>query len=153
MVHITLYLSVVGSVVGSVILSFGFYTVIWGKAREGATKTVSDSEQSLLLPAHNREDETLSWRCVWLYVNHFSIYSQLIIYGPIRRWSLFILYIWEFLFFFFFLLYYLEDKQQFYFSLSYSFLDSLIDFVPISIWLHSPIFVFVFFSANDFISL
>ncbi|VVB09351.1 unnamed protein product [Arabis nemorensis] len=49
-----------GSVIGSVILSFGFYTVIWGKAREDATKRVSDSEQSLLSPAHNREDETLS---------------------------------------------------------------------------------------------
>ncbi|CAA7055309.1 unnamed protein product [Microthlaspi erraticum] len=51
-----------GSVIGSIILSFGFYTVIWGKAREVSTKTVSDdSEQSLLLPStHNREDETLS---------------------------------------------------------------------------------------------
>jgi len=40
-----------GSVIGSIILSFGFYTVIWGKAREVSTKTVSDdSEQSLLLP-------------------------------------------------------------------------------------------------------
>ncbi|CAN7136562.1 unnamed protein product [Brassica rapa subsp. narinosa] len=49
-----------GSVVGSVILSFGFYTVIWGKAREDTTKTISDSEQSLLFPTQNREDETLS---------------------------------------------------------------------------------------------
>uniref|UniRef100_A0A1J3E2J0 WAT1-related protein n=1 Tax=Noccaea caerulescens TaxID=107243 RepID=A0A1J3E2J0_NOCCA len=49
-----------GSVIGSTILSFGFYTVIWGKAREVATKKVSDSEQSLLLPTHNSEDETLS---------------------------------------------------------------------------------------------
>lgn len=49
-----------GSVVGSVILSFGFYTVIWGKAREDTTKTINDSEQSLLFPTHNREDETLS---------------------------------------------------------------------------------------------
>ncbi|XP_010468810.1 PREDICTED: WAT1-related protein At4g15540-like [Camelina sativa] len=49
-----------GSVIGSVILSFGFYTVIWGKAREDAIKRVSDSEQSLLLPTHNTDDETLS---------------------------------------------------------------------------------------------
>ncbi|KFK33141.1 hypothetical protein AALP_AA6G336300 [Arabis alpina] len=49
-----------GSVIGSVILSFGFYTVIWGKAKEDATKRVSDSEQSLLYPTHNIEDETLS---------------------------------------------------------------------------------------------
>ncbi|CAA7055311.1 unnamed protein product [Microthlaspi erraticum] len=50
-----------GSVIGAMILSFGFYTVIWGKAREVSSKTVSDSEQSLLLPStHNREDETLS---------------------------------------------------------------------------------------------
>jgi len=47
----------VGSVIGSVILSFGFYTVIWGKAREDSTKTVSDSEQSLLLPSHDREED------------------------------------------------------------------------------------------------
>ncbi|AEE83622.1 WAT1-related protein [Arabidopsis thaliana] len=46
-----------GSVIGSVILSFGFYTVIWGKAREDSTKTVSDSEQSLLLPSHDREED------------------------------------------------------------------------------------------------
>lgn len=49
-----------GSVVGSVILSFGFYTVIWGKAREDTTKTISDSEQPLLFPTQNREDQTLS---------------------------------------------------------------------------------------------
>uniref|UniRef100_M4EI35 EamA domain-containing protein n=1 Tax=Brassica campestris TaxID=3711 RepID=M4EI35_BRACM len=30
-----------GSVVGSVILSLGFYTVIWGKSREGSTRTVA----------------------------------------------------------------------------------------------------------------
>ncbi|KAL1220580.1 WAT1-related protein [Cardamine amara subsp. amara] len=49
-----------GSVIGSVILSFGFYTVIWGKAREDSTKTASDFEQSRLLPTHNIEDETYS---------------------------------------------------------------------------------------------
>uniref|UniRef100_A0A1J3HEE6 WAT1-related protein n=2 Tax=Noccaea caerulescens TaxID=107243 RepID=A0A1J3HEE6_NOCCA len=38
-----------GSVIGSVILSLGFYTVIWGKAREDSTKTVAGSEQSPLL--------------------------------------------------------------------------------------------------------
>ncbi|KAG2251780.1 hypothetical protein Bca52824_081916 [Brassica carinata] len=51
-----------GSVIGSVILSLGFYTVIWGKAREDATKTVTGSEQSPLLLTHVVEDEALSLR-------------------------------------------------------------------------------------------
>jgi len=52
-----------GSVIGSLILCFGVYAVIWGKAREEPTKTVSDSEQSRLLPTHNKEDdESLSLR-------------------------------------------------------------------------------------------
>ncbi|CAH2080014.1 unnamed protein product, partial [Thlaspi arvense] len=51
-----------GSVIGSVILSFGFYTVIWGKAREDATKTVAGSEHSPLLLTHILEDEALSLR-------------------------------------------------------------------------------------------
>ncbi|ESQ46979.1 hypothetical protein EUTSA_v10027804mg [Eutrema salsugineum] len=46
-----------GSVIGSVILSLGFYTVIWGKAREASSKTVAGSEQSPLLLTHNIEDE------------------------------------------------------------------------------------------------
>ncbi|KAF8114380.1 hypothetical protein N665_0038s0004 [Sinapis alba] len=33
-----------GSVIGSVILSLGFYTVIWGKSREDSTRTVARSE-------------------------------------------------------------------------------------------------------------
>nr|VDD12336.1 unnamed protein product [Brassica oleracea] len=41
-----------GSVIGSMILCFGFYTVIWGKAREDSTKTVADSEHSPLLLTH-----------------------------------------------------------------------------------------------------
>ncbi|WZZ04915.1 hypothetical protein YC2023_090836 [Brassica napus] len=41
-----------GSVVGSVILSLGFYTVIWGKSREDSTRTVAGSEQSPLLLTH-----------------------------------------------------------------------------------------------------
>ncbi|CAF2166722.1 unnamed protein product [Brassica napus] len=49
-----------GSVIGSVILSLGFYTVIWGKAREDASKTVTGSEQSPLLLTHVVEDEALS---------------------------------------------------------------------------------------------
>jgi len=49
-----LHLCVVDSVIGSMILSFGFYTVIWGKAREDAAKIASLSQQSLLLPKHNK---------------------------------------------------------------------------------------------------
>ncbi|XP_048633526.1 WAT1-related protein At5g40240 isoform X2 [Brassica napus] len=41
-----------GSVIGSMILCFGFYTVIWGKAREDSTKTVAGSEHSPLLLTH-----------------------------------------------------------------------------------------------------
>ncbi|VVB09352.1 unnamed protein product [Arabis nemorensis] len=48
-----------GSVIGSVILSLGFYTVIWGKARE---ETVAGSEQSPLLVTHIIEDEAFSLR-------------------------------------------------------------------------------------------
>ena len=59
---ITFHVCVVGSVIGSVILSLGFYTVIWGKAREDATKTVTGSEQSPLLLTHVVEDEALSLR-------------------------------------------------------------------------------------------
>ncbi|CAA7055307.1 unnamed protein product [Microthlaspi erraticum] len=53
-----------GSVIGSVILSLGFYTVIWGKAREDSTKTVAGSEQSPLLvtQSHTIEDEASSLR-------------------------------------------------------------------------------------------
>ncbi|KAJ0255131.1 EamA domain-containing protein [Hirschfeldia incana] len=51
-----------GSVIGSVILSLGFYTVIWGKAREDACKTVTGSEQSPLLLTHVVDDEALSLR-------------------------------------------------------------------------------------------
>ncbi|XP_018482641.2 WAT1-related protein At5g40240 isoform X1 [Raphanus sativus] len=52
-----------GSVIGSVILCFGFYTVMWGKTREDSTKTVADSENcSPLLLRHIVEDECLSLR-------------------------------------------------------------------------------------------
>ncbi|VVB09353.1 unnamed protein product [Arabis nemorensis] len=51
-----------GSVIGSVILCFGFYTVMWGKAREDATKTGAGSEHSPLLLTHIAEDEALSLR-------------------------------------------------------------------------------------------
>ncbi|VVB09354.1 unnamed protein product [Arabis nemorensis] len=51
-----------GSVIGSVILCFGFYTVIWGKAREDATKNGAGSEHSPLLLTHIVEDEALSLR-------------------------------------------------------------------------------------------
>ena len=47
------------SVIGSVILSFGFYTVIWGKARENSTKAVAGCEHSPLLLTHVVEDEHL----------------------------------------------------------------------------------------------
>lgn len=53
---------VVGSVIGSMILSLGFYTVIWGKAREDASKTVTGFEQSPLLLTHVVDDEALSLR-------------------------------------------------------------------------------------------
>jgi hypothetical protein len=46
-----------GSVIGSLILSLGFYTVIWGKAREDSIKTVAGTEQSPLLPSHTIEEE------------------------------------------------------------------------------------------------
>ncbi|CAA7055294.1 unnamed protein product [Microthlaspi erraticum] len=46
-----------GSVIGSVILSLGFYTVIWGKAREEAAKNVAGSEHSPLLLTHIVENE------------------------------------------------------------------------------------------------
>ncbi|CAA0406488.1 WAT1-related protein [Arabidopsis thaliana] len=46
-----------GSVIGSLILSLGFYTVIWGKARENSIKTVAGTEQSPLLPSHTIEEE------------------------------------------------------------------------------------------------
>ncbi|CAH8300454.1 unnamed protein product [Eruca vesicaria subsp. sativa] len=49
-----------GSVIGSVILSCGFYTVIWGKAREDSTRTVAGSEKSPLLVTHTIEDEASS---------------------------------------------------------------------------------------------
>jgi hypothetical protein len=45
-----------GSVIGSMILCIGFYTVIWGKAREDTIKTVAGSEQSPLLLTHIIED-------------------------------------------------------------------------------------------------
>ncbi|CAA7021072.1 unnamed protein product, partial [Microthlaspi erraticum] len=45
-----------GSVIGSVILCIGFYTVIWGKANEDATRSVNDSENSPLLGTHIVED-------------------------------------------------------------------------------------------------
>lgn len=48
-----------GSVIGSMILCFGFYTVIWGKARENTIKTVAGSEQSPLLLTHIIEDEAV----------------------------------------------------------------------------------------------
>ncbi|CAH2080013.1 unnamed protein product [Thlaspi arvense] len=51
----------IGSVIGSVILCFGFYTVIWGKAKEAATKSFAGSEHSPLLLTHAVEDEG-----VWL---------------------------------------------------------------------------------------
>ncbi|KAJ4901765.1 WAT1-related protein [Raphanus sativus] len=47
-----------GSVIGSVVLSLGFYTVVWGKAREDASKPVTGSEiNSPLLLAHTVEYE------------------------------------------------------------------------------------------------
>ncbi|ESQ46981.1 hypothetical protein EUTSA_v10027960mg [Eutrema salsugineum] len=49
-----------GSVIGSLILSFGFYTVIWGKAREDSNKTVAGSDQSPLLLTHMGEGEASS---------------------------------------------------------------------------------------------
>ncbi|KAF8096445.1 hypothetical protein N665_0308s0019 [Sinapis alba] len=52
-----------GSVIGSVILCFGFYTMIWGKAREDSNKTEAGSEHcSPLLLTHIVEDEGLSLR-------------------------------------------------------------------------------------------
>ncbi|CAN7059136.1 unnamed protein product [Brassica rapa subsp. trilocularis] len=52
-----------GSVIGSVILCFGFYTVIWGKSREDSTKALAGSEHcSPLLLTHVVEDEGLSLR-------------------------------------------------------------------------------------------
>ncbi|CAA7021075.1 unnamed protein product [Microthlaspi erraticum] len=53
-----------GSVIGSVILSLGFYTVIWGKAREDSTKTMAGSEHSPLLVTQSQtiEDEASSLR-------------------------------------------------------------------------------------------
>ncbi|KAF8075375.1 hypothetical protein N665_1099s0001 [Sinapis alba] len=48
-----------GSVIGSVILCIGFYTLIWGKAREDTTKNVAGSP---LLLTHIVEDEALSLR-------------------------------------------------------------------------------------------
>ncbi|KAG2308003.1 hypothetical protein Bca4012_083047 [Brassica carinata] len=50
-----------GSAIGSMILCFGFYTVIWGKAREdsNSTKTVAGSEHSPLLLTHVVGDEDL----------------------------------------------------------------------------------------------
>lgn len=48
-----------GSVIGSMILCFGFYTVIWGKAKEDSTKTVAGSENSPLLLTHVVGDEDL----------------------------------------------------------------------------------------------
>ncbi|KAL0737046.1 hypothetical protein Bca4012_013256 [Brassica carinata] len=48
-----------GSVIGSVVLSLGFYTVVWGKAREDASKPVTGSETySPLLLADTIEDES-----------------------------------------------------------------------------------------------
>lgn len=52
-----------GSVIGSVVLSCGFYTVIWGKAREDSTRNVADTEKSPLLVTHTVEDEASSLRC------------------------------------------------------------------------------------------
>ncbi|KAL1200364.1 WAT1-related protein [Cardamine amara subsp. amara] len=46
-----------GSIIGSMILSLGFYTVIWGKAREDATTFVAGTEQSPLLLTDAVEDE------------------------------------------------------------------------------------------------
>ncbi|KAF2552612.1 hypothetical protein F2Q68_00035666 [Brassica cretica] len=47
------------SVIGSVVLSLGFYTVIWGKAREDASKPVTSSEHySPLLLARTVDDES-----------------------------------------------------------------------------------------------
>lgn len=67
-----LHLCGVGSVIGSMILSSGFYTVIWGKAREDAAKRASVSEQSLLLPKHNIEDENLIMKIGWMQVKSFN---------------------------------------------------------------------------------
>ena len=54
---------VVGSVIGSVILCFGFYTVIWGKKREDSTKNLAGSEHCApLLLTHTVEDEGSSLR-------------------------------------------------------------------------------------------
>ncbi|KAL0760668.1 hypothetical protein Bca101_076818 [Brassica carinata] len=48
-----------GSVIGSVVLSLGFYSVIWGKAREDASKPVTSSEHySPLLLARTVDDES-----------------------------------------------------------------------------------------------
>ncbi|KAG2325227.1 hypothetical protein Bca52824_007955 [Brassica carinata] len=49
-----------GSVIGSVVLSLGFYTVIWGKSREDLTRTVAGSEQLPLLLTHTIGDEASS---------------------------------------------------------------------------------------------
>ncbi|CAA7027989.1 unnamed protein product [Microthlaspi erraticum] len=51
-----------GSVIGSVILSLGFYAVIWGKSREDSTKTVAACERSPLLLTHTIEDEAIRLR-------------------------------------------------------------------------------------------
>jgi len=51
------------SVIGSVILCIGFYTLIWGKAREDTAKNVAGSEHySPLLLTHIIEDEALPLR-------------------------------------------------------------------------------------------
>ncbi|KAG2308004.1 hypothetical protein Bca52824_027752 [Brassica carinata] len=47
------------TVIGSMILCFGFYTVIWGKAREDSTKIVAGSEHSPLLLTHVNGDGDL----------------------------------------------------------------------------------------------
>ncbi|KAG2325228.1 hypothetical protein Bca52824_007956 [Brassica carinata] len=43
-----------------VVLSLGFYTVIWGKSREDLTRTVAGSEQLPLLLTHTIGDEASS---------------------------------------------------------------------------------------------
>ncbi|CAN7059138.1 unnamed protein product [Brassica rapa subsp. trilocularis] len=61
--YLVLHVCVVGSVIGSVVLCLGFYTVIWGKTREDSTKTVAGSEHCApLLVTHIVEDEGLSLR-------------------------------------------------------------------------------------------
>ncbi|KAG2325225.1 hypothetical protein Bca52824_007953 [Brassica carinata] len=71
-----------GSVIGSVILSFGFYTVIWGKARENSTKAVAGFAM-----AHGYYIPwgcTSPWECDWVNdIVHWILYT--VIWGKAKE--------------------------------------------------------------------